>query len=201
MKTLVAADDFVDARRLASRCGSGICENRRYKPITMKSPRIWIAAATLFVCHVAAQSPAVRLWAVSDGVRVNPDTGQVFEARTDIHKDYPAGDFRQNNSVWNAATKTVSLKAARNEFVAFQVIVEAAQPVASVNVKFPGLTGPNGASIAGKGAAVLKEWYVDVRHVTTGYERSSLGPGWYPDALMPKRPTHLYSGFPFFIPD
>jgi hypothetical protein len=169
--------------------------------ITMNSVRIWIAAATLFVGHVASQTPAVHVWAVSDGVRVNPVTGQVFEERTDIHKDYPVGDFRQVNSVWNAATKTVSLNAARNEFVAFQVIVEAGQPADGVNVRFPGLTGPNGARIAGKNAAVLKEWYVDVRHVTTGYERSSLGPGWYPDALMPERPAHLYSGFPFFIPD
>src|SRR5260221_12931437 len=125
----------------------------------MNSPTTWIAVATLFAGHLASQTPAVRVWAVSDGVRVNPVTGQVFEARTDIHKDYPAGDFGQANSVWNAATKTVSLKAARNEFVAFQVIVEAAQPAVGVNVKFPRLTGPNGASIAGKGAAGFKEWY------------------------------------------
>src|SRR5713101_2242602 len=123
----------------------------------MKSARVWIAAATLFAGHAASQTPAVHVWAVSDGVRVNPVTGQVFEERTDIHKDYPAGDFRQANSVWNAATKTVSLKAARNEFVAFQVIVEAAHPAAGVNVKFIGLTGPNSARITGKSAAVFKE--------------------------------------------
>ncbi len=86
----------------------------------MKSRQTWIAVAALFVTDLTAQTPAVRLWAVSDGVRVNPVTGQVFEARPDIHKDYPAGDFRATNSVWNAPAKTVSLKAARNEFVAFQ---------------------------------------------------------------------------------
>src|SRR6266481_2292271 len=132
----------------------------------MNSPTTWIALARWFAGHLASQTPAVRVWAVSDGLRVNPVTGQVFEQRTDIHKDYPAGDFRQSNSVWNAATKTVSLKAARNEFVAFQVIVEAAQPAAGVNLKFPGLTGPNGVSISGKSATVFKEWYVDVRHAT-----------------------------------
>ena len=70
----------------------------------MNSPTTWIAVAMLFAGHLASQTPAVRVWAVSDGVRVNPVTGQVFEQRTDIHKDYPAGDFRQNNLVWNAAT-------------------------------------------------------------------------------------------------
>jgi hypothetical protein len=59
----------------------------------MKSARISIAVAMLFAGHVASQTPAVCVWAVSDGVRVNPVTGQVFEQRSDIHKDYPAGDF------------------------------------------------------------------------------------------------------------
>lgn len=163
----------------------------------------WTFAALLLFCaaRLGAQTPAVRLWAVSDGVRVNPTTGQVIEARTDIHADYPAGDFRAANPVWNAASRTVSLRAARNEFVAFQVIVETAQPVTGVDVKFAGLTGPSGARLEGKYAAVFKEWYVHVRRATTGYEKSSLGPGWYPDALMPQRRANLFPGFPFSIPD
>lgn len=150
---------------------------------------------------VAAQPPAVRLWAVSDGLRVNPVDGRVFEARTDIHKDYPQGDFRAANPVWNEGSRTVTLKAARNEFVAFQIIVDAARPVTGVDVKFAGLTGPNGARLDGKYAEVFKEWYVHVRRPTTGYERSSLGPGWYPDALMPQRKSQLHAGIPFSIPD
>jgi hypothetical protein len=72
----------------------------------------------------------VRLWAVSDGVRVKPVTGRLLEDRTAIHKDYPTGDYRARNAVWDAATLTVSLQAARNEFVAFQLVLEAGQPVA-----------------------------------------------------------------------
>ena len=37
---------------------------------------------------------------------INPANGKVFEARTDIHKDYPADDFHAASPVWNAATKT-----------------------------------------------------------------------------------------------
>jgi Glycoside hydrolase 123, catalytic domain len=167
---------------------------------TVKSRPIWLAAAVFVAARLAAQAPTVRLWAVSDGVRVNPVTGQLFEARTDIHKDYPAGDFRDINAVWSAGTKTVALKAARNEFVAFQLIVDAPNGAEGVSVKFAGVAG-NGARVDGRYAAVFKEWYTQVRHVSSGYERSSLGPGWYPDALMPQRPAHLYSGFPFSIPD
>ena len=80
----------------------------------------------------------MQVWAVSDGVRVNPVNGKAFESRPDIHKDYPAGDLHGANSVWNAASKTVSLKAARNEFIAFQVIAEAPHGAAEVNAKFRG---------------------------------------------------------------
>jgi Domain of unknown function (DUF4091) len=167
----------------------------------MRSRRLWTFLAALLAARLAAQTTAVRLWAVSDAVRVNPVTGTVFEARPDIHKDYPAEDFRIANSVWNARAKIVTLKAARNEFVAFQLIVEAAQPASAVNVKFAGLAEAGGKRIDGKYAAIFKEWYVHVRRPTTGYERTSLGPGWYPDALMPQRHGDLHSAFPFSIPD
>ena len=168
---------------------------------TMKSVQMWTVAVAVLAVRLAAQTPAARLWAISDGLRVNPVTGRVFEERADIHTDYPAGDLRAANSVWTGPSKTVSLRAARNEFVAFQVIVETAKPIREVNAHFPGLVGPNGARIDGAYAAVFKEWYVHVRQATTGYERSSLGPGWYPDALLPQRRAHLDSGFPFSIPD
>src|SRR5213592_672196 len=104
---------------------------------------VWLLALALSPAGLAE----VRIWAVGDCVRVNPVTGKLLEDRLDIHKDYPTGDYRSSNSIWNAASKTVSLKAARNEFVAFQLIVEAAQPAAGINLKFTGLTGPNGVSI------------------------------------------------------
>ena len=164
------------------------------------NPRLLIALA-LLAAPLCPQDSGPHLWAVSDSVRVNPVTGQIFEARPDLHKDYPAPDFRNGNSVWKPGSKTVSLKAARNEFVAFQVIVDSPSPASDVDTKFANLTGPNGAVIEGHNVAVFKEWYVEVRRATTGYERSSLGPGWYPDALMPRRPAGLHSGFPFSIPD
>lgn len=160
-----------------------------------------LAVFAMSALVAAAQTPAVKLWAVSDGVRVSPTTGRLLEDRVDIHKDYPSGDFRARNSVWDAATRTVSLKSARNEFVAFQVIIEAPQPVSEVDLAFSGLEASGGARLAGRNLAIFKEWYVQVRQASTGYEKSSLGPGWYADALMPKRRAGLSSGFPFSIPD
>jgi hypothetical protein len=145
----------------------------------------------LLVAHCDA---ATQVWAVGDGVRVNPVTGQLFEGRADIHKDYPNADPRKD--------KSISLRGARNEFVAFQVIVETDSPLRDVDARLSALKGPGGATIDRPQIALFKEWYVNVRNPTSGYEKSSLGPGWYPDALMPeRRGSRLYPGFPFSIPD
>jgi hypothetical protein len=145
------------------------------------------------VTLAAVCSAGVRVWTVSDGVRVNPVTGKLIEDRTDIHKDYPTGDYR--------SSKNVSLKAARNEFVAFQVIIESSEPVDGIDVNALELAHPSGTRLTGWNVQLFKEWYVQVRRPSTGYEATSLGPAWYPDALMPKRPANLNTGFPFSIPD
>ncbi len=158
-----------------------------------------VVALAAGVLH--AQAPGVRLWAVSDGVRIDPTTGRLIEDRLDIHRDYPTGDYRIKNPVWNASTKMVSLHAARNEFVAFQLIVESAAPVDDVKVSFSGLKHESGARLTTPQVALFKAWYTAVRKPSTGYEATSLGPGWYPDALMPARRSSLFPGIPFAIPD
>jgi len=151
---------------------------------------------------VFAQESAIRLWAVSDGVRVSPVTGNLIEGKPFVHSDYPVLNPRRGNLVWDAANKTVMLKSARNEFTAFQLIIEAWEPQNQIDVKFTSLVHEGGAArIDGRHIAIFKEWYTQVRRPTTGYERSSLGPDWYPDALMPYRRASRYTGFPFSIPD
>ena len=41
--------------------------------------------------ETSMSNPGVEVWATSDGVRVNPETGKYLEDRADIHKDYPTG--------------------------------------------------------------------------------------------------------------
>ena len=63
---------------------------------------VWLLALALSPAGLAE----VRIWAVGDCVRVNPVKGKLLEDRLDIHKDYPTGDYRSSNSIWNAASKT-----------------------------------------------------------------------------------------------
>ncbi|HVN82408.1 MAG TPA: hypothetical protein VMW38_25705, partial [Terriglobia bacterium] len=163
-----------------------------------------ISILLIFALRMSLEAgpPPIKLWVVGDGERVNPVTGKLFiQGRTDIHKDYPSRDPRQGNLNWDAATRRVSLKGARNEFVAFQLVIEASEPVSDVDMNFPSLRHASGAKIEGKYIQLFKEWYVQVRRPSTGYEASSLGPGWYADALLPKRKANLATGFPFSIPD
>jgi len=128
--------------------------------------------------------PAMTVWATNDGVRVSPETGRYLEDRTDVHTDYPTGDYRAGNAVWDAAGR-VTIHGARNEFVAFQVVVEADEPTRGIRVQLESLTGPGGARIAGHNIALFKAWAIRVQQPSTGYEDTSLGPAWYPDALIP----------------
>jgi hypothetical protein len=146
----------------------------------------------------AMAEPAVSIWATGDGVRVNPETGRYFEDRTDIHRDYPTGSYRAHNAVWDSGRSRVTLSAARNEFVAFQVIVEANQPIQGITVRFDSLRGPGGSTLSGHDITLFKAWYLRAARPSSGYEKSSLGPGWYPDALLPAPAGEPVS---FDIPD
>ena len=55
------------------------------------------------------QDSTLRLWAVGDGVRVSPLTGKLLENRPDIHRDYPSGDPRMGNAVWDPAARILPL--------------------------------------------------------------------------------------------
>lgn len=144
----------------------------------------------------------LRVWIAPDNVRISPISGHALVAeRTDLHPDYPRRDYRNGNEVWDPGSSRVSLHSARNEFTAFQVIVEADHPVEGIDIEVSPLTHAGGAELSGRNVRVFKEWYVEVRRPSLGYESTSLGPGWYADALMPKRRAGLFSGFPFSIPD
>ena len=63
----------------------------------------------------------LRLWAVSDLTKVDPVSGGVLSDGINYR---PAGGDRFRNTVWSSKDKTVSLRAARGEVVAFQLILE-----------------------------------------------------------------------------
>ena len=120
--------------------------------------------------------------------------------------DAPQNNLTARNVAWDSATGTVTLKAARNETVAFQLIIERTgeQPLKGVNVRFGEWQGPAGSRMPKDAVSLFKEWYVNVKRQSA--QQYSLGTGWYPDALIPTSKYHgrLFPAsyiLPFNIPD
>ena len=131
------------------------------------------------VAVIALASPAC-LWAasvyvVSDGYKILPD-GHVVELG-----NQPPGKLREGNSIWDAAKKQVSIAGARNEVVAFQIVIEgrAADIVLS------------GTQLKGRGTIPSSA----VSFHLVGYV--AWQGAWYPDVAVPLR----WKGIsPFSIP-
>ncbi len=172
--------------------------------------RLWSASAVCVILVFAALSASADLaavWAVDDGEKVFQD---------DLTHPLKAGGG--DNSVWDGST--VSLFAARNEVVAFQLILEADTSGASVvNVTVSDLA--NGAATIrgshpllppndylGLGVELFTEHYFDIS--TPSWNSDCGGLGWsgeakpgitgkIPDALVPFAAKQGKGGAPFDI--
>src|SRR5258706_12406085 len=121
-----------------------------------------LVTAVLLLCAGAQAQPGLRVWAVGDSFRIDPTTGKAFEANAPVFPDSPGGNYRESNLLWDGARRRISLKAARNEIVSFQVIVERTTdaPLSGVDVQFSDLTGP--ARLPKGSVELFKEWYLNV---------------------------------------
>ncbi|OGM62318.1 hypothetical protein A2961_02285 [Candidatus Woesebacteria bacterium RIFCSPLOWO2_01_FULL_39_21] len=95
--------------------------------------------------------------------------------------------YRNDPAKTNTA---ITLFTAKNEYEPLQIIVKApsSHPLTGVNVSISNLSGPQGATLNSDNITLYREHYL---YVTQGSKHHSsetnrpLGPGWYPDALVP----------------
>src|SRR6266513_3326924 len=82
-----------------------------------------------------------------------------------------------------SSNTTASIKAARNEYEPFQIVVRAGgEGLKSVNLEASDLRGEDGHVIERRHVALYREHYIEV---TQPSPKSKEGAGWYPDALIP----------------
>ena len=82
----------------------------------------------------------------------------------------------------------VSLAAARGEYESFQIVANGASSgLRNVNVTISDLQGPGGQVIPRANFTLYREKYVHVNSASPNWKgpNQPLGPGWYPDALIP----------------
>lgn len=81
------------------------------------------------------------------------------------------------------AAQPVHIKAARNEYEPFQVVVRAGEErLKGVNMEVSDLRSARGSIISRQHIAFFREHYVEVKKPSP---KSKEGAGWYPDALIP----------------
>ena len=161
----------------------------------------------LAVIVLGASSPAdagVRaVWAVNDGEKVE--------------RDALASPLKARNSAWDG--KTIALSAARNEIVAFQLMVETDEKgIAALSATLPELRGPDGAIVyaspapdptlyAGRPIQLFSVHYLNVTKEThadwawkPGSPAAPRDPtGWKPVVLVPENARTGRGGFPLRV--
>ncbi|MEA1997694.1 MAG: DUF4091 domain-containing protein [Gemmatimonadota bacterium] len=160
---------------------------------------LFLVLSALIACAPDIRAE-LRVWAIGDGVRVDPVSGELIEEMQTFFGPVVDRDYRARNWVWSEAAGTVLLKAARNEVVSCQVVIETDRPVQGVNLKASDLTGPGGQLLESSNIALFRQWYhyVPLSVAPRQGVRFPLKAGWYPDALIPLAAAG--HGGPFDIP-
>ncbi len=164
-----------------------------------------LAVAWLLLASAPLQAGVARVWAVSDGEKVE--------------RDDLASPWRERNSVWDGRRARVF--GARNEIVAFQVIVESdAGGIQALSVALPELRQKGGASriryappaadptdFVGRPIQVFAAHYLNVTRTTQAewaWEPGSPAApadtlGWKPVQLVPENARAGRGGFPLTV--
>ena len=166
----------------------------------MKTGFALLIVLSFLICFPPDIRGAFRVWAVGDGVRVDPVSGELIESMQTFFGPIVDGNPKERNWVWDAGTGTISLKAACNEVVACQVIVETDQPIRSCDLSAADLIGPGGHRLLSSNIKLFRQWYhyLPLSVAPRQGVRYPLKAGWYPDALIPL--TADQHGAPFDIP-
>ena len=69
---------------------------------------------------------SIKVWAIGDTVRIDPIRSRPVEESQELFPDGIRDGYKQANLIWDGNTQRISLKAARNETIAFQIIIERA---------------------------------------------------------------------------
>jgi len=120
--------------------------------------------------YARGQASALDVWAVSDCDKI-------------LRHEQPWS----SSAVWSRQEGVVHLHAARNEYVAFQVMITASsRDLHGVDVACGDLRGGAGV-IPSSNVRLFREHYLHVTEPSTSMygEQSTTGPGWYPDPLVP----------------
>lgn len=122
-------------------------------------------------------------WSISilpASVRIDPSNNRIWD------QPYGASNSSENwlQKNWIYDGKKASLKAARGEYVSFQLVLTSntEQYLKCIDVSMKAFKNKE-AEISIQPELFL-EWAVEVKSISSGYQKDSLCRGWYPEALI-----------------
>lgn len=156
----------------------------------------WIMWGVLVVSWVLPPAGAAQVYVLGDGYKLNREGTKIWSLG-----EIDLSALKKKNRIWDSASSTITLTAARHETVAFQIIIQGGDAGASdVDVQIGELKGDKGVIPAGN-VQLFKTWYVRTEATSSANCAPSTGIGWYPDALVPweVKDHGQYDGPPFAI--
>lgn len=148
-----------------------------------------VVAGTFALAQDEKPAKDAKVWVIDDTDKIHPVSGNLLSEGLEIYdgRRPSPGHYRQHNDVWDAATNTVKLFAGRNEFVAFQVVLEKGRDdLHKVFVNATDLLGSKERISADSHIRLFKQLYLQLNGV------------WYPDALLP---FDIAGATPLELPD
>lgn len=148
--------------------------------------RLMILALIFEGCSPSNQEAKKTDWKISvlpSSIRLNPVTNEIIDAVKSSQTK--GGNLLDKNWIYDG--KEVILYSARGEYISFQLVITnySDSTLKGIDVKISPFKNKDSQLIIDP--ELFLEWSVEVKTLSTGYPKASLGTGWYPDALIPFR--------------
>ena len=135
-------------------------------------------------CTTSNQEQDKPVWEISilpSSIRLDPSTNMIIDAV----KSDPSKGVKLLDKNWIYDGKEATIYAARGEYISFQLVISknTDSTLKGIDVKMSPFKNMN--SQIAIAPELFLEWSVEVKTLSTGYPKASLGKGWYPDALIP----------------
>ncbi len=131
------------------------------------------------------EQPEWTISVIPSSVRLDPVTNEIIDHRYDAVSSYrPENEnLLENNWIYDGGR--VRLHAARGEYISFQLVITSHSDSTLRDIEVGMTPFDNGDDVFEIDPELFLEWSVEVKSPSTGYEKATLGKGWYPDALIP----------------
>jgi len=153
-----------------------------------------VTLVALVLSSAVAAAAELNVWAAPEGYKIDKFAKKIFV----LDPAQKLDELKTKNRVWDRATKTIRLSAARGETACFQIGIEGGEAgLAAVDVKCTALAGAN-RELPASAVQLFKVYYTQLTDRGSGPTNSpTMGQGWYPDALVPWSvgDTDAYGGY------